>query len=203
MAIPNALVAGKQAILAGGLAPVGAAAAPAGGSGAVAPGAGSLAFAMQTQLQNNWCWAATATSVSLFYNSTSTWTQCSVANNTLTLPSGTNCCMNGADAACDIPWYLDRALTTTGNFQDVRSGTVGFADVVSLTAAGTPLATRVGWSGGGGHFVVLHGWKKVSSGAEFVDVADPFYGTSTIPYGDFVSRYRSTGSWTHSYWTQP
>ena len=49
----------------------------------------TLPFTMQVQTQSNWCWAATATSVSLFYTSSSTWTQCTVANGELNL---TDCC---------------------------------------------------------------------------------------------------------------
>ena len=51
-------------------------------------------------------------------------------------------------------------------------------------------------------FVVLHGWKKTAVGEEFINVADPYYGSSTVVYGDFVTQYRSMGAWTHSYWTK-
>lgn len=37
-------------------------------------------FSMQHQQQSNWCWAATATSVALFYQPASGWTQCQVAS---------------------------------------------------------------------------------------------------------------------------
>jgi hypothetical protein len=46
----------------GGLAPVIAPATPAGGAAAVAPGKGGFPFTMQTQIEDNWCWAAVATS---------------------------------------------------------------------------------------------------------------------------------------------
>ena len=101
-----------------------------------------------------------------------------------------------------MPWYLDRALNATSNLFDVRTGVVSFADLTGLIASRNPLGARIGWTGGGGHFVVLHGWKKTTTGDEFVDVADPDLGSSTILYNDFVSRYRTVGSWTHSYWTQ-
>ena len=34
----------------------------------------TLPFNMEAQTETNWCWAATATSVSHFYASSSTWT---------------------------------------------------------------------------------------------------------------------------------
>src|SRR5262249_52700326 len=79
MPLPSSLVTGKKPVTAGGLAPVGAAAAPPGGAAAVAPGADAMPFLMQIQLQDNWCWAATATSVSHFYNSASAWSQIALA----------------------------------------------------------------------------------------------------------------------------
>ena len=42
-----------------------------------------LKFTMQQQEQTNWCWAAASTSVSHFYDSSSAWTQCKVANTQL------------------------------------------------------------------------------------------------------------------------
>src|SRR4051794_1237702 len=64
-------------------------------------------FNMQHQVQDQWCWAATAASVSLFYNRTSTWTQCLVAAQIM----GTTCCV--ALAPCNKPWYLNDALSVT------------------------------------------------------------------------------------------
>jgi hypothetical protein len=81
MPLPKPLLAGSPVVPSGGLAPTTAGTAPAGGAAAVAPGKGGYPFMMQTQLQDNWCWAAVATSASLHYNSSSGWTQCRVANN--------------------------------------------------------------------------------------------------------------------------
>jgi hypothetical protein len=38
---------------------------------------------------------------------------------------------------------------------------------------------------------------------EYVDVRDPIYGSSDIPLATFTSAYQSTGSWTHTYYTEP
>jgi len=207
MPLPKALLPGSPVVPSGGLAPTTAAAAPAGGTAAVAPSKGGYAFTMQTQFQDNWCWAAVATSTSLHYNSSSAWTQCQVANKILTRPSGVDCCASGSDPECDVEWYLDKALTATSNLHDVRAGAVGFADLTAQLNGDRPLAARVEWVGGGGHFVVFHQWEKTASGTEFVNVADPYYGGRTVPYNDCVSRYpatgTTTGTWTHSHWTQP
>ena len=207
MPLPKALLSGSPVVPSGGLAPTTAAAAPAGGNATVAPSKGGCAFTMQTQIQDNWCWAAVATSTSLHYNSSSGWTQCQVANKILARPSGVDCCASGSDPECDVEWYLDKALTETSNLHDVRAGAVGFPDLTTLLDGDRPLAARVEWSGGGGHFLMFHQWEKTASGMEFVIVADPYYGGRTVPYNDCVHRYpataTTTGTWTHSYWTQP
>jgi hypothetical protein len=66
----------------------------------------SLNFAMQAQTQSNWCWSATATSVSHFYWWFSPWVQCTVVNAEL---GRTDACNSPVPAACNVPWYLDRA----------------------------------------------------------------------------------------------
>jgi hypothetical protein len=56
-----------------------------------------LLFSMPTQLQTQRCWAACSVSVSLFYDSASGWTQCSVVNAEL---GQTTCCQNGSTSQC-------------------------------------------------------------------------------------------------------
>lgn len=156
-----------------------------------------LAFTMQPQQQTQWCWAAVSTSVSLFYDPSSTWTQCTVANAEL---GQTTCCQNGSSAACNVPWFLDRALQRTGNLNAFSSGVTSFADVRTETNAGRPLGVRIGWSGGGGHFVVIEGYKP-GLGPQRVAIDDPWWGASDLTYAAFQSSYQGTGSWTHSYTT--
>jgi hypothetical protein len=60
---------------------------------------------------------------------------------------------------------------------------------------GRPLGVRIGWAGGGGHFVVLDGWIGPAS----VDIQDPWYGHSVYNYSVFTTRYQGTGAWTDSY----
>jgi len=157
-----------------------------------------LAFTMQHQQQTQWCWAAVSTSVSLYYDTSSTWTQCTVVNAEL---GQTTCCQNGSTSACNQPWYLDLALQRTGNLDAVSGGTTSFADVRTQIDAGRLLGARIGWSGGGGHFAVIEGYKP-GPGDQRVAVDDPWYGASDITYNTFASSYQGTGSWTHSYTTE-
>src|SRR5262249_57800263 len=78
-----------------------------------------LCFTMQHQEQTQWCWSATATSVALYYNSLSTWTQCSLVNAEL---GRTDCCSAPSSNDCNQPWTLNTALTRVGH---LASFTVG------------------------------------------------------------------------------
>ena len=46
----------------------------------------------------------------------STWTQCRVANGEL---GHSDCCNSPLPLACNVPWYLDQALTRTNNFVSI------------------------------------------------------------------------------------
>lgn len=155
----------------------------------------NLNLTMQTQQQSNWCWAAVAVSINLFYKPASTWTQCSVANAEL---GQTACCSDGSSPSCNQPWYLDKALTRVGDLTNVTSGTVPFVGISAEIMGGRPLGVRIGWAGGGGHFVAVSGF---SASDQHVVVVDPIYGRSVVPVATLVNGYQGSGSWTHSYYT--
>ena len=158
----------------------------------------SLNFVIQRQTQSNWCWAATATSVSHFYLFTSIWTQCSLANAEL---GHSDCCNSPVPGACNVPWYLEKALTRTDNFVSL-TGTVGFDTVRAEIDAGRVVGARVAWSGGGAHFVAISGY-ITSDGTEYFDISDPGSGsTQQYEVGQFSTSYLNTGTWTHTYFTK-
>jgi hypothetical protein len=162
-------------------------------------GAGKLPnFAVQIQLQTEWCWAAVSASVASFFGS-QTWTQCKVAAAELQL----NCCGGDASGPCNKPWYLDRALNTVGHFSQYKPGTADFPTVMGEIGAGRPLGCRVAWLGGGAHFVALGGWSVAPDGTEIVEVHDPYYNFSQVTYSDFVASYKSPrDAWTDSYFVK-
>src|SRR5215212_7198841 len=77
------------------------------------PPATQLNMTMQHQQQTNWCWSAVSVSVKLFFTPAFAITQCEQANLQL---AQTSCCINGGSSACNIPWFLDKALAGLGNF---------------------------------------------------------------------------------------
>jgi hypothetical protein len=170
----------------------------------------NLNFSMQRQEQTQWCWSAVATSVSHFFDPASKWRQCVLVNEEL---GQSNCCQNGSSTECNQPWYLDKALKRTGNLSYITAGTSTLQGLVDEISARRPFGARIGWSGGGGHFVILSGYEiGVSTGggfpprvstSEWVLIDDPWYGESWSRYNDFAVRYQGSGAWTHSYFTRP
>jgi hypothetical protein len=156
-----------------------------------------LGFQMQHQQQGNWCWAAVAASVSRFYNTASTWTQCLVANSEL---GRNDCCGAGGPGACNRYGYLDVALTQVGNFDHMIWSSATFASASGEIDGGRPLGLRVAWSGGGAHFLAIIGY--LDDGEGYLAVDDPIYGKSDVSYATLKSNYQQTGSWTHSYYTK-
>lgn len=166
------------------------AASPVGGAGFAAT---TLPFVMQSQLQGNWCWAATSSSVSAFFDPSSGWSQCNVASASL----GSACC--SAPLPCDRPFTLDGPLTVTGNLQGLLAGNDVRASLQAEIDAGRPVCCHISWISGGGHFVALAGYDW-STDDLLVD--DPLYGRQTVPYSTFVAAYRGAGSWDYTYYTQ-
>jgi hypothetical protein len=178
------------------------AAQPVSAMGGARPLWGALAgFSMEIQQHDNWCWAAVSVSVANFYGTTN-WSQCDLAAKELNL----DCC--GADGpvqgngGCNRDWHLDTPLSRVGHFDRMSSSSAAFALVCGEINLHRTLCARVAWNGGGAHYVALGGWSIDATGTEFVDVYDPYYDFSQIPYSKFVSSYQPVGNaWTHSYFT--
>ena len=158
-------------------------------------GAG-IEFTMEQQTESNWCWAATAASVSAYYLPTTGWGQCGVASEVL----GTQCCQYPVPAPCNVPSYLSSALTVTDNFV-AEIGVASISQIIAELEAKRPVGARVGWEGGGGHFCVIAAYSYVMR-MEYFGIRDPYYGQSGIPVSAFRNNYQGTGTWTHTYFTK-
>ncbi len=156
-----------------------------------------LPFTMELQVNSNWCWAATSKSVSYFYCTSSPWTQCKIASDEL----GLSCCNSPLPGGCNVPWYLDRALTRTNNFVQIQSGTIDWQEIKDQLDRGLVIGARVGWNGGGGHFMVIYGVSRIAF-REYVHIDDPIYGKNTMTYTEFATNYQGAGTWTHTYFTK-
>jgi Papain-like cysteine protease AvrRpt2 len=156
-----------------------------------------LVFQMQSQQETNWCWAAVSTSVSRYYDSASTWTQCSVANGEL---GRTDCCGSGAGGACNVYGFLNTSLQRVGHLDHWDGNVASFQTVDDEIDAGRPIGIRVAWSGGGAHFLAVIGYLEDTQ--NYVAVDDPIYGKSDLTYNALTTSYQGSGTWTHTYYTK-
>ncbi|HEY3966430.1 MAG TPA: papain-like cysteine protease family protein [Planctomycetaceae bacterium] len=154
-----------------------------------------LSFLVQHQEQHQWCWAAVTASLAMYYNPSSVWTQGLLANDQF---SQTICTISGSSPDCDRPWFVDVALQRTGNWVSTSASAVPISQLRSEIDSGRPLAVRVGWNTGGGHFLTLIGY----SDSNWVSIQDPWYGASTLDYDVFSTAYQGAGTWTHSFFTK-
>lgn len=158
----------------------------------------SLAFPMQHQEANNWCWCAVSVSVDFFYNAASPWQQCLMAQ---IAPGAAGCCANPVPQPCDQPWYLEKALQTVNRLKGQPiNGTLSFPRIQTILAAGAPVCCRIVWYTGGAHFVVISGCQQQGA-QQTLSVEDPFFGSSTqVDYNTFCTGYHyGQGYWSDTY----
>ncbi|HWF07380.1 MAG TPA: papain-like cysteine protease family protein [Bryobacteraceae bacterium] len=156
---------------------------------------------MTPQQEPNWCWAAVASAVRTFFSPAAPTTQCSIANPVLVgegqIGEVVNCCANAGQ--CDKPALLEDALNAVNSLKQKATGFLAFAAVEAELNAGRPIGVRIQWSDGGGHFILIDGFRVFSSGAQQVHVADPFYGPCYMLHSALVNNYLNDGVWTHTY----
>ncbi|MDI5929049.1 papain-like cysteine protease family protein [Rhizobium leguminosarum] len=160
----------------------------------------TLPFSMQHQVKSNWCWAATSSSVSKFFNGSSTWSQCRIASSILSQ----KCCDElGYGSPCNVTNTLDDALGVVGCFHHMTDVSENFSVVKTELSAGRPVCIRVEWYlSGNGHFLAIYGWSIAADGTEMYEVDDPIYSQRSISHSDLVRRYLRKGRWTHTYFVR-
>jgi Papain-like cysteine protease AvrRpt2 len=158
-----------------------------------------LNFVMEHQEQTLWCWDAASVSVAKFYNPNSAWTQCSLANAEL---GRNDCCVpSGQVSPCNQGRWPDTVLQRVGHLRERQNNALGSVQLAAELANSAPVVVNIAWAGGGGHIAALRG-RSLRDGAEWVSVADPWYGDSDVAYDAFLNRYQNSGTWTVSYRTQ-
>jgi hypothetical protein len=149
-------------------------------------------FRIQTQQQDQWCWAAVSSSISSYYSASSTWSQCEVASHVLQR----RCC--GNPGRHNVAARLQHALGVVGRLKGIVRGSLAFDDIRTELLRGNPIAARIEWRDGGGHFVIIRGCHE-RSGVQFLSIADPFFPDSIQRYERFVRSYRGAGQWSDTF----
>lgn len=157
---------------------------------------------MQPQVQEHlyWCWSAVGTVCALFLKPESSWSQCSMASQSI-VPSPGDCCGKKAISQCNVTWYVFTPQTgklppgnygsfvTAGIDNGYVNGAISYNDVITNIDNGLPVAYRM-QEDLGFHFVILSGYDN-TNGKELVRILDSAGGiTSVIPYTEFVNKYQ-------------
>jgi Papain-like cysteine protease AvrRpt2 len=159
------------------------------------PTAHVLDFTVQPQLESNWCWAAVSTSIAHYYNNASTVTQCQVVNDQL---GRSDCCQNPGSSHCNVDGYLDKALKYVGHLASTEGSAATYSAISDVIDDGTPPCIRIGWSGGGGHFIGVYGIEP----SDMLWVTDPIFGQSLASYATLTGgTYQTNGKWTDTFFT--
>lgn len=166
----------------------------------VAPTWRRLDLTVQRQLETQWCWAAVSVSIDDFYRQPTAWTQCKMVCSEF---GRDDCCVDGGSKDCNTPWYLNKALERIGIFAGVEPVGNPISELPPNAADdiedGKPVGLQISWDGGGGHVIILEGFR---SDRAMVAVEDPWYGASELP-ASLLSRYQGTGTLTYLFHTRP
>jgi hypothetical protein len=198
--------------------------APPGGVGPVVIDQGRINFRIQLQEQSEWCWAAVATSIEKYFNRASTLEQCNVVNRVLQpssddLPGNgctggcddCKCCCDPDSDICNTPAPLEEALQKIHKWRATLPRPLRFDEIQREIDRGRPIGAGITWASGNsaaygrisdptpkGHFVVIRGYRVLSSGARQLDVADPLNASGLVDFDEFTLAYYGDGAWTET-----
>jgi len=154
-----------------------------------------MSYPLETQEQTYWCWAAVAASVRAHFDRPTALTQCQVATRTLDRfeGSGHDCCND--PSPCNMPYFLDRALTTLGHLNAVYPDPLSWNDVQFFLNRNRPVCAFLE-SASSGHYVVITDCLRTTSGVEYLFIHDPgdnTLGAVQVRYESFLWNYRESG----------
>jgi Papain-like cysteine protease AvrRpt2 len=159
-------------------------------------------FAMQPQARTNWCWAATAVSVQLYYYPNDRLTQCVQACNTT---GRGDCCEDLPNDAhpCNVAGDLGLVLHALGRLDSTVLRPATLIELANAIVARRPVCIRVTWWRGGAHFMVCAGYVPTTIGL-YLLIHDPWFGTSWVPHATFPTVYQNkNGTWAATCFTKP
>lgn len=147
--------------------------------------ANPLAFKMQQQQCDNWCWAAVTSSIEAYYpppGGSQGTPQCQLA---MTYTGEPNCCSRPVPCACDKQNNLVTPLSNSGHLQaDPIDGPIQPGQIADQIRQGNPICCQV-WIGGDssrGHFLVITGYDAATNDVIAVDPARDGTYNGTFPW---------------------
>jgi hypothetical protein len=162
--------------------------------------AGSLTRVLDVRVpiqeQDNWCWCAITQGFANYFDRTFALKQCETAAEVLSIPDA---CDRSSESDVNTLYRLDLALSKFDLFAGL-TGVLTFAQIKSQIDAGLPVGVHVLFEESGvSHFTAIRGYKSDPTPMLVID--DPFYDESEWSYQEFLTRYKGSGVWHHSYLT--
>jgi hypothetical protein len=157
-----------------------------------------LDFSVQPQEMTEWCWAAVASSVAQYLSPDGSGPdQCRIAGGLL----HKSCCTTPRPEACNATYELHLALDYVGCLrQMLTSEYLNVEDIAGELRAGLPIAIRVGWDNGEGHYLCIYGLQKTFEGVKLA-LSDPIFGDGAMLWSALIGGgYQGAGGgWTDTY----
>ena len=149
-----------------------------------------------------WCWCAVTLGLRNFYEGASPpLQQCDVANAVLNIDSA---CTHPMDPQAFRLLALERALRRFDLMQgNPIEQPLSMSQIAQQIDMGRPIAARLEFSLGAGHFVVIYGYRSAGI-SPTVLLEDPRTGLQRdMPLSKFAGSFDGPSRWTHSYLTKP
>lgn len=159
-----------------------------------------LDFTLELQQQNNWCWAAIATSIGNFYDNSSL-SQKEIVSRLLNIDISLLPDQTDDKHISNQQRTLDESLTLVNSFSHWSLGRPSFERLLLEISAGRPVCVRIEWLEGGAHYLVIKG---INPGEQLLHIEDSLHGPSVVAYNSFPKLYLGMGAiWTETFWTAP
>ena len=153
-------------------------------------------FHIEAQHQSEWCWAAVTASICHYFFPTQPMDQCTVASKVL----AANCCAD--QKPCNQPAFLQQALDTLAPsiLHHDKPSYLLWQEIKDQIDHGFPICVEVKWlSEPAAHYVIIRGYATSQADEQWLDIADPFFDDSTVPYQQFVQGYLNDGVWHYTF----
>lgn len=167
---------------------------PAGGS---VPSQHSIGVNMESQIGDNWCWAAVSVSIRNSLGFGPPMMQCEVVKPQLV---HSDCCTIPLPGGCDQTGQLEIALSDAGVPASNQGGSLSFVDLQNRIGIDKPVCCAIQWASGAFHFVQVDGYIANGPRGDEVFVNDSDGPGGRMSYGTLVSNYGAdTGQWVWTY----
>ncbi|KGD99617.1 papain-like cysteine protease family protein [Rhizobium sp. YS-1r] len=155
-----------------------------------------LSFEMQMQQRSNWCWAATASSISQYYEPDDYISQDEIVGRAFGFPK---------PWVSEESWNREETMLTglrvVGCDSSTYPGSAELRQAMRQLDRGNPVCVQIKWPLTGGHAVVIHGCWLDENGEDHFLIGDPCFDYSfPAPGRELRNDYLEYGGrWVQTY----